>query len=116
MRWHWPDLTKQIKRWHDVERFMGHSVDSVDIRNEFHDRLEMQVKVLTAKQTLCHELPAQLEVYGIESRKKLDMLKKGTKKAQDSFTDRLMAKIGARSGAPQRFVKWALRKKRSEVT
>ena len=98
-KWHFKAHTEYLKRWHEMERMRSHSIDKFDLKDEWMDRLEIDIKVLQAS---TEKFTKMDKLYLEKMQEKLEVLKNGTPKAIEAAIDRMAAKIGGRMNTPSR--------------
>ena len=106
-KWHFTEITKEVKDWHEHERRMAHVVDRTDILVEFQERLEVFIpqleKLAEAAIGTAEEKMLAEKIKAHKDRQ--ESLKTGTKVCRERFRDRVIGKLGARLLVPQRYVK-----------
>ena len=98
-KWYFTAHTEYLRRWHDLERRRSHMVDKTDLKNEWIDRLEMDITVMKKSNEKFEEVD---RIYLAKMEEKLELLKHGTDTAISSAVDTMIGKLGARWNVPSR--------------
>ena len=98
-KWYFGAHQSYLARWHELERKRGHAIDRGDLKNEWIDQLEIDMKVLTKS---CEKFTEKERIYYEEMKAKHLTLTTGKEKTVLKAIDLMCAKIGARLLAPQR--------------
>ena len=98
-KWHFTKHTTYLKAWHQKERSRGHAIDRTDLKDEWLDQLEMDIKLMDASANKFSEKEQKL--YDAMKQKQKTLMH-GKEKAVEKAVNAMCAKIGARMLVPSR--------------